>query len=266
MARARDERPAGGRPVAGPASGRPVAAAGRRGPRQGAVDPSRQGFDRPALAADLDDGLAELGLDLPAADRARLLDYLALLLRWNSVYNLTAIRDPQAMLVQHLFDSLAVVRPLRERLGRGGAPVTALDVGSGAGLPAIPMAIAWPELRITTVEPVGKKSAFIQQSIGTLGLAPRTRAVNGRIEHLADRPNAEGPPALVISRAFASLADFVQGLQGVAGPDTLVAAMKGVWPDDEIAALPAGWQPTERIELTVPRLDAQRHLVLMRRT
>ena len=216
----------------------------------------------------LEQGLKTLSLDLSAPDRTRLLDYLALLVRWNSVYNLTAVRDPDAMLVQHLLDSLAVVAPLKRALdavSTTAGNVTALDIGSGAGLPAIPMAIAWPALNITTVEPVGKKSAFIQQAIATLRL-DNAAAYHGRVETFAQRPLPQAPAALIVSRAFASLADFVAPLGPLAGPDTCVAAMKGQRPQDEIAALPHDWRVTDLIELKVPQLQAQRHLVLLQRT
>ncbi len=207
-------------------------------------------------------GLDVLGLDPALA--SRLLDYLALLLKWNGVHNLTAVRDPLAMLRQHLLDSLAVAGPLGQRLPqRQGAPCgRVLDVGSGAGLPGVVLALAWPQAAVQLVEPVGKKAAFLRQCRLELGLDNLDVAAL-RVEQLPQ--TGAGAPDLVVCRAFASLADFAAAIDRIAGPDTLVAAMKGVAPEAEIAALPPGWTATALLPLRVPQLDAERHLVLMRR-
>jgi len=221
------------------------------------------GFDRAALRERLLAGLAELGLDASLADR--LLAYLALLVKWNGVYNLTAVREPAAMLRQHLLDSLSVVAPLAARLPqRDGAPAGRIvDVGSGAGLPGIVLALAWPRANVVLVEPVGKKAAFLRQCQGELALT-NLRVEATRVESL-DAHQAAQAPDLVVCRAFASLADFATAIDRLAGPHTLVAAMKGAAPHDEIAALPAHWIVTEVLPLRVPELDAARHLVLMQR-
>ena len=213
------------------------------------------------LSSRLDDGLRALGLPLPDADRRKLLDYIELLGKWNQVYNLTAIRDPHQMLIQHVFDSLSVVAPLRRHLGATANP-TAIDVGSGAGLPGIPLAIAWPELSVTLVDPVGKKAAFLRQATAALGLANAT-VMQCRIEALPAGPKA---PGLVISRAFASLADFVHGIEPLADHGTLIAAMKGQSPTAELTELEGSWALIESISLHVPGLDAQRHLLLLGRS
>jgi 16S rRNA (guanine527-N7)-methyltransferase len=221
------------------------------------------GFDRAALRERLLAGLAELGLDATLADR--LLDYLALLVKWNGVYNLTAVREPAAMLRQHLLDSLSIVAPLAARLAqRDGAPAGRIvDVGSGAGLPGIVLALAWPRADVVLVEPVGKKAAFLRQCQGELALT-NLHVEATRVESLG-APEAGQAPDLVVCRAFASLADFATAIDRLVGPHTLIAAMKGAAPDDEIAALPADWAVTEVLPLRVPDLDVTRHLVLMRR-
>lgn len=220
---------------------------------------------------DLDHGLQVLGLALPPTARQALLDYLALMLKWNRVYNLTAIRDPRQMLTQHLLDSLAIVPPLQQRLADRRPPLLVVDVGSGAGLPGVPLAVAWPQTHVTMVEPVGKKTAFIQHAIGALGLT-HAACAQCRVEQLRQWPGTRlygldrRPPDLIISRAFASLADFARSVDAIAGPQTCVAAMKGALPLEEINDLPPGWQVDESIPVSVPGLNAQRHLILFRRS
>ena len=219
-------------------------------------------FPRAALEQRLGAGLAALGLSLGEDARRQLIDYLGLLVKWNAVYNLTAIRDPEQMLVQHLLDSLATVRPLLESsTGSHPVPRSLFDIGSGGGLPGIPLAIVWPQARVDLVEPVGKKAAFLRQCAAELGLANVTVHA-ARVE---DLPPPAIAPDLIVCRAFASLADFVGGLARLAGPDTRVVAMKGHVPEDEIAALPPEWEAAGLLPLEVPGLDAARHLVFLRR-
>lgn len=207
------------------------------------------------LAALLSEGLAALGLELSAAAQARLLDYLALLKKWNKTYNLTAIRDEREMLTQHLLDSLSVLPALQElALATRQRPLRLADVGSGAGLPGIPLAIAWPELSVTLVDTVDKKTAFQRQAKIELNLA-NVAVVGGRVEALP-----AGGFDVVVSRAFAELADFVRLAGHLANR---LYAMKGVMPDDEIARLPADWRVVECLPLTVPGLDARRHLIVL---
>lgn len=219
---------------------------------------SQAAFDREALEAELRAGLAELGLVLPEPAIGALLDYLALLAKWNAVYNLTAVREPRAMLVQHLLDSLAIVPPLAAH-GRFDCVV---DVGSGGGLPGIVLAIVWPESRIHLVEPVGKKAAFLRQCAVELALA-HVEVHATHVEALQPGPALSAD--LIVCRAFASLADFVAGIARLVGPTTIVAAMKGVVPHDEIAALPADWRVAEILPLKVPMLQAERHLLRLDR-
>jgi 16S rRNA (guanine527-N7)-methyltransferase len=245
------------------------------------------------LPRDLQLGLQQLGLDLPAAQQTQLLDYMALIQKWTKVYNLTSVRDPAEMLTHHLLDSLAVVTPLRRQLQNRpdaatpdplqppSAPTTTfrvLDVGSGAGLPGVVLAMVCPELDVTCVDTVAKKAAFIQQAAATLKL-PNLRGVHARVEEL------KAPPFdVVTSRAFASLADFVNltkfhvkhpsaaiSTAAAAGAGDAVRADGGVWmamkgkhPADEISALPADVAVFHVEQLTVPGLDAERCLIWMR--
>jgi 16S rRNA (guanine527-N7)-methyltransferase len=196
----------------------------------------------------------ELGLAPEAAQTAALAQYLALLQRWNATHNLTAIRDPAAMLTQHLADCLAVIAPLRRHVVQGRL----LDVGSGGGLPGVVVAVMLPGIDVTCVDAVGKKAAFVRQAAGALGLR-NLHAVHARVEDL------HGAPFDVItSRAFASLADFAALTRNQLGADGVWLAMKGREPADEIAALPADIEVFHVEPLRVPGLDAQRCLVWMR--
>ena len=201
----------------------------------------------------LDEGIAVLGLSLPPEAANKLKAYLALLLKWNKVYNLTAIRNPDEMVTHHLLDSLAVLPELKKSTPAGRVYSLA-DVGSGAGLPGIVLAIACPDWLITSVETVEKKAAFQRQAQIELGLK-NFSVHGGRVEALEGRFDA------VIARAFASLADFVTWSSHLSA---CLWAMKGVYPDDEIAALPAGWEVVQSSVLCVPGLDAQRHLLQLR--
>jgi 16S rRNA (guanine527-N7)-methyltransferase len=207
-----------------------------------------------SLEQELRDGAQALGMVLAESQLRQLLDYLALLAKWNKVYNLTALRDERQMLGHHLLDSLAVVEPLRRQQGGVGR---LLDVGSGAGLPGVVLAICCPQLRVDCLDAVGKKAAFVQQAGVTLGL-PNLRGLHGRVETVTDGYD------VVSARAFASLADFVQGSRQALAPHGLWLAMKGKHPADEIAALPAGAHVFHVEQLTVPGLEAQRCIVWMR--
>jgi len=204
--------------------------------------------------AALQRGLGELELALPEGAQQRLLEYLQLLAKWNRTYNLTAIRDPLKMVSHHLLDSLAVLPHLPLA---GGAP-TLLDAGSGAGLPGIPLAIARPDWRVTLAEASQKKCAFLRQVAIELELA--------NVELQEQRVERWQPPtrfAAAISRAFAELAAFIAACRHLVAPRGLLAAMKGTRPEQELKAMPAGFD-CEVIALRVPLLDAERHLVLCR--
>jgi 16S rRNA (guanine527-N7)-methyltransferase len=215
---------------------------------------------RDTLAAMLDEGARALKVDLTDTQSAKLLDYVALLAKWNAVYNLTAIRDPRQMLIQHILDSLSIVPHLA---GRGRSSLSALDVGSGGGLPGIVLAIALPDWRVALNDIVQKKTAFQAQAKAELGLA-NLSVVTGRVEML--RPGVEVPEKfdVIVSRAFAELADFVTLARHLVAENGAIWAMKGVRPDAEIARLPAGAEAKQIIRLEVPSLDAERHLVEVR--
>jgi len=206
-------------------------------------------------AVALREGAQALGVELSGEQEGRLLGYLELLQKWNRVYNLTAVTNPAEMLTHHLLDSLAVVPALRRQTG--GAAGRLLDVGSGGGLPGVVIAACCPELRVDCLDAVGKKAAFIQQAAGSLGLR-NLRGLHGRAEAVRERY------AVVASRAFASLADFVRLTQEALAPDGIWMDMKGKRPDDEIAALPAGVAVFHVEQLRVPGLDAERCIVWMR--
>ncbi|MFM8609101.1 MAG: 16S rRNA (guanine(527)-N(7))-methyltransferase RsmG [Burkholderiaceae bacterium] len=222
------------------------------------------------LRPELEAGARALGLALSDEQTTQLLAYLALVAKWTRVYNLTAVRDPQEMLTHHLLDSLAVVAPLgreaaalRARAADGGAapapnPLRLLDVGAGAGLPGVVLAICCPGVDVTCVDTVAKKAAFIQQAAGALRL-PNLHGVHSRVEQLA------GPFDVVCSRAFASLADFTAWSGGALAPGGVWLAMKGKHPADELAALPPTVSVFHVEPLTVPGLDAERCIVWMRR-
>lgn len=197
---------------------------------------------------------AAMGVALSEAAVEKLLAYQALMIKWNRTYNLTAIRDPEEMLVQHLLDSL-VVAPL---LPHGS--LTLADVGSGGGLPGIPLAIARPEIQVTLIETSSKKSAFQQQVKIELGLS-NVSVYSGRVEDYKDKGSFDA----VISRAFAELKDFVTWSGDLAKPQGRLYAMKGIYPDAEIAALPAGWTVLNSQPLVVAGLDARRHLLTIGR-
>lgn len=212
----------------------------------------------PADADALRDGAAALGLRLADEQLQRLLQYLALIERWNRVYNLTAIRDADQMLTQHLLDSLAVVGPLTR--WTDGAATRLLDVGSGAGLPGVPIAILCPEIAVSSVDTVAKKASFQRQVALELGLGNFT-AHHTRVEALA--PDGGWP--VITSRAFASLADFVALTAHALAPGGVWMAMKGQVPTQEIADLPASVDMFHVEPLRVPGLDAERCIVWMRR-
>ena len=212
------------------------------------------------LRAQLQAGAEALALELTEAQVTQLMEFLALLQKWNKVYNLTAVRDPQEMLTHHLLDSLAAVAPLRRHIatlpaGQGGTRL--LDVGSGGGLPGVVFAICCPGLDMSCVDTVGKKAAFIQQAAVALKLR-NLHGLHARVETLTT------PFDIISCRAFASLPDFVNWSRAALAPQGMWLAMKGKRPEDEIAALPADVQVFHVEPLAVPGLDAERCIVWMR--
>ena len=210
----------------------------------------------PALAADLARGVAALGLALTPAQQRQLLDFVALLAKWNRTYNLTAIREPERMVTHHLLDALSVLGHLPQRAG-----LRVLDVGAGGGIPGVPLAIARPDWDVTLVDANHKKVAFITQAAIELGLA-NVHAQAVRVEALA--PDA--PFDVVISRAFADLATFAGLAARHVAPQGSLVAMKGVRPDAELAEVPADLHVVAMHALHVPGLDAERHLVVMQKS
>lgn len=205
------------------------------------------------LAENLHAGIAALDLSLPEGAEDKLLAYLALLAKWNRTYNLTAVRREEDMLTHHLLDSLSVLPDLEKSALAGRHPLTIADVGSGAGLPGLVLAVARPDWRIASIEASQKKAAFQQQARIELDLS------NVSI-HCARVEAVKEVFAVAISRAFASLADFIQAAGHLSNR---LFAMKGHYPEDEIAALPPGWLLAESRELRVPDLGAQRHLLIL---
>lgn len=202
-----------------------------------------------SLQALLEEGLRQLGIDLDEATRRRLIDYVLLLAKWNKAFNLTAVRDPEQMVSRHLLDSLAVAPHL------SGQRI--IDVGTGAGLPGIPLALAFPQREFVLLDSNSKKTRFLVQAKAALKL-DNVEVVHDRVEN--HRP--ERPFDTVITRAFASLPDILKSSRHLLAPNGSFLAMKGLVPHEELAALPAGFRVVEIIKLVVPRLDEeQRHLV-----
>lgn len=208
---------------------------------------------------DLRAGLKALQLDLDDHQVGQLLDYLALIAKWTQVYNLTAVRDPAEMMTHHLLDSLAAITPLRRHLQKAGSGQGArlLDVGSGAGLPGVVIAVCCPAVAVTCVDTVAKKAAFIKQAALALRL-PNLTGLHARVETI------DQPFDVICSRAFASLADFTQWSAGALAPQGVWMAMKGKHPADEIAALPATVEVFHVEQLAVPGLAAERCLLWLR--
>ncbi len=210
------------------------------------------------LEAPLRDGVQQLGLSLDDQQIAQLMAFLDLLQKWNKVYNLTSVRDPQEMLTHHLLDSLAAVPPLVRHLQGTGLPAPRLlDVGSGGGLPAVVFAICLPQLDVSCVDTVGKKIAFIQQAAAALRLR-NLHGIQSRVEQLSQQYD------VVSCRAFAALQDFTAWSAQTLKADGIWLAMKAKRPDDELALLPATVRLLNIEPLQVPGLDAERCIVWMR--
>ena len=208
----------------------------------------------PAHAEELARGAAQLGVPLSALQQEQLLAYLALLIKWNKAYNLTAVRNPDEMVSRHLLDSLSVVPYVDERGDRW------LDVGSGGGMPGVPLAILFPERRFTLLDSNGKKTRFLTQVKLELKLA-NLEVIHSRVEDYQPAEPFDG----ITSRAFSSLEDFAEWTRHLSGPHTQWLAMKGIHPKDELQALPADFQLQACEVLKVPGCQGQRHLLILRR-
>ena len=208
-------------------------------------------FDRAAVAPILADGIKGLALDLDAGQQARLLDYLALLFKWNAVYNLTSVRDPLQMVTHHLLDSLAAVPSFAHA-------ANVLDVGAGGGLPGIVLAIARPAMQVALIDTVHKKTAFLKQVKAELELN-NVMVYTGKVQQL----RALQPFDVITSRAFADLSDFVEWSGHLLADGGQFIALKGVAPPDEQERLPVPWKVSKLQALQVPGLNAERHLVFI---
>ena len=216
-----------------------------------------------ALLQALSLGVKALGLSVTEAQQRQLLSYMALIQKWNKVYNLTALKTPQEILTHHLLDSLSSISPLLGYLAQSargvGQEVELLDVGSGGGLPGVVIAICCPNIRVTCVDTVSKKAAFVQQVAASLKLS-NLRGLHARVERL------KGPFDVVCSRAFASLPDFVSWSVGALSERGVWMAMKGKLPEAEMAALPSFAEVFHVEQLQVPGLEADRCMVWMKKS
>lgn len=199
----------------------------------------------------LEDALREMGIELDAQTRAKLMQHLDLVSKWNRVHNLTSVRDVDQMIALHLLDSLSVLPHL-------GAAKNLADVGTGGGFPGIPIAIARPDIEVTLIDSSHKKGSFLEQAKSELGLA-NVSVVCGRVEQWKPEKRFD----VVVSRAFAELSDFVAQAAHLVQPGGRMLAMKGVHPFEEIARVPPSHRVAEVVELKVPTLDARRHLVFL---
>jgi 16S rRNA (guanine527-N7)-methyltransferase len=211
-------------------------------------------FDRAALAQVLADGIKELQLDLDEAQHTKLLDYLALLFKWNAVYNLTSVRDPMQRATLHLLDSLAAVPAFAQA-------VSVLDVGAGGGLPGMVLAIARPDMKVAMIDTVHKKTAFLTQVKAELGLTNVT-VYTMRVEQLQVAEKFD----VITSRAFADLSDFINWSNHLLAEGGKFIALKGVATPSEHETLPEGWKAVKLQPLQVPGLQAERHLVFIEKT
>ncbi len=212
-----------------------------------------RGFDREKLTAVLNDGIDAMDLPLWAAQREQLMDYLALMAKWNGVYNLTSLRDPMQMVTHHLLDSLAAVSAFE------GAK-NVLDVGAGGGLPGIVLAIARPDMQVSLIDTVHKKTAFLTQVKAELGLK------NVTVYTMKVQDLKAGPFDVITSRAFADLSDFVNWSGHLLQEGGRFIALKGTAPADEQERLPGEWKVRELRPIKVPKMEAERHLVFIEKS
>jgi 16S rRNA (guanine527-N7)-methyltransferase len=218
-------------------------------------------LDISTFLPNLAQGAAKLGADLTEQQSLRLMQFLALLNKWNKAFNLTAVRDPKEMLGRHLLDSLSLLPVLRiQRSKIASNEFTILDVGTGAGLPGIPLAICMPDTNFVLLDSNGKKTRFVFQACVELGLK-NVEVQTTRIENYQSANQVD----IVVSRAFASLKDFVEGCHAVAGPNTRLIAMKGLYPSEEIADLQSFWTVIDYQKIDIPGLEGVRHFIELAR-
>ena len=210
-------------------------------------------YDPAALAEVLARGIADMGLDVPAAQQEKLMAYLALMNKWNSVYNLTSLRDPMQMVTHHLLDSLAAVPAIADAKN-------VLDVGAGGGLPGLVLAIARPDIKVSLIDTVHKKTAFLTQVKAELGLS------NVTVYTMKVQDLKAGPFDVITSRAFADLSDFVNWSGHLLAEGGQFIALKGTAPSEEQERLPAEWRVRESRPIKVAKLEAERHLVFIEKS
>lgn len=211
------------------------------------------------LAKQLQGGLDEMGLSLSDSQQTGMIAYLHLLDKWNQAFNLSAVRDPREMVSRHLLDSLSLLPRMRQ-LSAGKTHFNVLDVGTGPGLPGIPLALGLPDVDFVLLDSNGKKTRFVFQALLALGIK-NVKVENARIESY----QSTGQLDIVVSRAFSSLTDFALGCEHLCGADTRLLAMKGLYPTDEIRDLPAHWQPVNAWAVDLPDCEAQRHIIELRK-
>lgn len=212
------------------------------------------GFNTDELSAMLHDGVKLLPLSLSDEKLSKMIDYLALLHKWNSVYNLTSVRDPKEMVKQHLLDSLSAAHTFKDAKN-------ILDVGSGGGLPGMILAICYPDKRISMIDTVSKKTAFLNQAKAELGLKNVT-VYTARVETLQVAEKFD----VITSRAFSELCNFINWSAHLLADDGQFFAMKGVSPTEEIERMPAGWQVSAIEVLSVPGLTVERHMIYIKKS
>nr|WP_237113345.1 16S rRNA (guanine(527)-N(7))-methyltransferase RsmG [Pseudohongiella spirulinae] len=205
--------------------------------------------------------MAKLDLTLSDAQQQTLLDYVALLDKWNKAYNLSAVRDPLQMISRHLLDSLTVAPCLAEIQADTQHSLSVLDVGTGAGLPGIPLAICYPDIKFILLDSNGKKTRFLFQ-VKTMLSLDNIQVENTRIERYQCPEQID----IVVSRAFASLSDFVLGCEHLCQPHTRLLAMKGLYPEQELADLPSHWRLQQASAVQVPDTEGERHIIELKQT
>jgi len=216
-------------------------------------------INRPQLDSLLEHGLESMGLRIETNQKTQLLAYVVLLHKWNQAFNLSAVRDPVQMISRHILDSLSLIKLTKQSIADGlhdNKTLNILDVGTGPGLPGIPLAICLPGHQFILLDSNGKKTRFVLQATLELGLA-NIKVENTRIESYQSPRQLD----IVVSRAFSSLAEFVTACQHLCSPQTRLLAMKGQFPEAEMAELPAGWQTAQIVMVEIPECGAERHIV-----